>query len=170
MIFEAGSDNDGNATYSAHPFTAFISTALEYEVQQNIGIDFEVGYKSWNCDGFKLGLFCARSELQVLIQAKRFADWALRNVYFRGSHSWLNLRNAVTHLAELRVLMQKEVNVVSQAAVSAAYVESVRRYFDRSLRERSYMSAVAEVEGKLVPLTASSFIASRHPLLAVVDK
>jgi GNAT superfamily N-acetyltransferase len=53
-------------------------------------------------------------------------------------------------LVELRVLMQKEVNNPSEKESGSAYVQSVTHYFERNLRNESYVSAVAVVDGKLV--------------------
>lgn len=54
-------------------------------------------------------------------------------------------------LVELRVLMQKEVNnFQSDTEVSSGYTTSVQHYFERSLRDGSYFSTVAELNGILV--------------------
>jgi len=56
----------------------------------------------------------------------------------------------INQLVELRLAMQIEVNGPRDASVLKAYRDSVLEYFDRALRQGSYVSAVADVSGKIV--------------------
>ncbi|MBI3542193.1 MAG: GNAT family N-acetyltransferase [Deltaproteobacteria bacterium] len=56
-------------------------------------------------------------------------------------------------LVRLRVLMQKEVNAATDDAFDPAYRDDVRKYFARAILDGTYVSAVAEAEGRLVAAT-----------------
>ena len=55
----------------------------------------------------------------------------------------------IAQLVELRILMQLEVHRAKESDVDSTYPEAVREYLLNSLG-RTYISAVAEVDGKLV--------------------
>ncbi len=56
----------------------------------------------------------------------------------------------LAQLVELRVLMQREVNNPKESDVGPAYLEAVHNYFAQNLSSGGYVSAVAEIGGKLV--------------------
>ncbi|MBN8542546.1 MAG: GNAT family N-acetyltransferase [Deltaproteobacteria bacterium] len=56
----------------------------------------------------------------------------------------------VPQLVNLRVLMQCEVNGFDHSAVESEFSDEVEIYFARSLRDKTYFSAVADLDGELV--------------------
>lgn len=53
-------------------------------------------------------------------------------------------------LVRLRILMQMEVNRVSRNAINKGYVGKVRRYFKKSFPAKTYFSAVAVFENRII--------------------
>ncbi|MFL5812074.1 MAG: GNAT family N-acetyltransferase [Bdellovibrionia bacterium] len=53
-------------------------------------------------------------------------------------------------LVELRILMQKEVNASSADRVDPSFPAALEKYFIQAMGNGSYVSAVAEMDGKLV--------------------
>jgi ribosomal protein S18 acetylase RimI-like enzyme len=56
----------------------------------------------------------------------------------------------LNELVRLRVSMQKEVNEFTDTQVPANYLDDVKKYFQRTLLNGTYFSAVAETREKLV--------------------
>lgn len=69
----------------------------------------------------------------------------------------LTYRLATSHdidqLVKLRVLMQKEVHVVTDRDIDPDYLSSVKKYFERTIHSGNYHSAVAEIDNKLIAAT-----------------
>ncbi|WP_374073481.1 GNAT family N-acetyltransferase [Bdellovibrio bacteriovorus] len=56
----------------------------------------------------------------------------------------------IEQLAKLRVLMQQEVNNIPDSQITNDYLNSVKSYFRESLSDKSYISSVAVVDGRIV--------------------
>lgn len=56
----------------------------------------------------------------------------------------------IDQLTKLRSLMQQEVNEISESKVTDEYLNTVKQYFKESLANKSYVSSVAVVDGKIV--------------------
>lgn len=79
----------------------------------------------------------------------------------QAPHFRLATANDLASLVELRILLQKEVNNPSDEAVGTDYIGSLSRYFEQSLRNGTYVSAVTDIDGKLV--SANGLVVYRKP-------
>ena len=71
----------------------------------------------------------------------------------------------IDQLIELRVLMQLEVNDFATEQVNTEYLESVRNYFTKSLKDQKYSSAIA-IDKNVIIGTAGACFYNKPPSIA----
>ncbi len=71
----------------------------------------------------------------------------------------------IDQLVELRVLMQLEVNGLSDEHANTEYLESVKAYFNESLKNQKYYSAIA-LDGDVIVGTAGACFYKKPPSIS----
>lgn len=109
---------------------------------------WEPGYYSWELTDVR-----PISSSENVMAARQIYEVDLKEHLLDSSHT-KNIRLARTEdieqLAKLRALMQQEVNNIPDNQITNDYLNSVKSYFRKSLTDKSYVSSVAIVDGKVV--------------------